>query len=1230
VRLTSTNTRSGGSTTMARFFIAVLSMAVVGLWTLKASWVARSRAQSSGPAGHVLRLRAQPLVQYARLPMGFERNEGETDGRVKYMARGAGYTLFLTAEGAVLRLGGGKGKGTGEVVGLKLVGANGQAAVKGEGELEGKANYFIGRDPGKWRREVAEYRRVRYEGVYPGIDLVYYGNQEQLEYDFEVGVGRDASEIGLRVEGAGKVEVEGDGELVVKGEGGEVRLRRPEAYQEGGGKREKVEARYAVKGNEVGFEIGAYDRSRRLVIDPVLTYATYLGGTGGDVANGIAVDASGNAYITGTTNSSTFPTLVGEQTGIAGSSDAFVTKLNATGSALVYSTFLGGAGSDMATGIAVSSSGDAYVVGTTTSSNFPTTTGAFQTIYGGNGDAFVTQLNSSGNAIVYSSYLGGHGADFGQAIAVDTSGNAYVTGSTQSNDFPAVNALQATPAGGSDAFVAKVNFDGSALLYSTYLGGFDADFGQGIKVDSSGNAYVTGYTFSPNFPTSSPFQGANAGAPDAFVSKIDSTGSALVFSTYLGGSGDDRGFGIAIDSAGDVYIAGQSQSADFPTTFTAFQVQSAGAGDAFVAKLNPSGLNLVYSTYLGGAGVDQATAIAVDPSGDAFVTGITHSNDFPTVLPVQSLFGGNGGSSCGSLQCPDAFVTQLNPAGTGLNYSTYLGGNGADFGQAIALDPSNIPYVAGSTASANFPVIATAYSGVLGGVAGNVFAAKLAPDNLPGMAIVPARVNFGGQTLDVRSSLQSVSLINAGTAPLSITAIAISPVSTTEGITTATDFTESDDCVGTIAAGGGSCTINIAFTPSTPGLETGQISITDDAANSPHTINLSGTGSGAATAVTVTPTNLQFGNQNVGSVSATQTVTITNTGTATLSISSITANGDYLQTNTCGALLNLLNVGQSCTVTVSFQPTASGVRSGTVSISDNASGSPQTVTLSGTGVAVFTVSSTAPTSTIVVGTTTATFPIAASAPSTFTGNITLTCPATLTCSFSPATIFAGQTSTLTVSNLTAALTNPYNFNVTGVSGSQSNTVALTILLADYSLSVSPALDTIVSGSPAGYTVTLTPSNGFSSSVQFTCSNIPVGATCTFSPASVTPSGSATSVKMTVSTTKSSAISVWPRSPFHGLPPPMMWLAWLAALAIAVLLWERQRFGPTAGVHSRILSARFVGLIVALALLSSLSACRPVNSNAGPTLTGNYTITITGTLTSNTAVTRTATCNLSVT
>ena len=1167
---------------------------------------------------------------YAHLPLSFELNQGQTDGRVKYLARGPGYTVFLTSSEAVLKLaskdpGGRDDASASKVVSLKLVGAKAATRVVGEEELGGQSHYLVGKDPSHWHTHIPSYAKVRYGGLYDGVDLVYYGHQGELEYDFEVAPGTDPGRISLRLEGAQGLEVNAAGDLEVEAGGGQVRFHRPVAYQASSAGRQLIAARYVVgKGKEISFGVGAYDHKRPLIIDPVLSYATYLGGTGGDVAYGIAVDSSGNAYVTGITNSSDFPTANARQGANKGNGDAFVMKLNPAGTGLLYSSYLGGAGSDTATAITVDSSGNAFITGTTTSEDFPTTANAFQVVYGGNGDAFVVELGSGGNSMVYSSYLGGSGADFGAAIAVDAAHNAYVTGSTQSVNFPGVNPLQSLNGGTSDAFVAKVDFSGLNLIYSTYLGGSAADVGQGIKVDSSGNAYVVGYTFSSDFPTLNALQPANAGAPDAFVAEVNPSGGALVFSTYLGGSGDDRGFGLALDASGSIYITGTSHSTDFPTESGVFQTGNRGNGDAFVSKLNPAGSVLTYSTFLGGTGAEQGYAIAADSSGNPFITGFTQSTDFPTRNPVQGILGISGGSSCGATLCADAFVTELNPSGSGVVYSTYLGGSGADFGQAIALDPSGLPYVTGSTSSSNFPAIAGALQGGLAGVPGNTFVAKIDSSDAPGIAIVPVALNFGNQTFSVRSAVRTVTVINAGSQPLTISQIVSSSV----------DFAETDNCVGTLAAGGGTCTLNITFTPSALGAETDVITITDNAtANlNPHTVTVTGSGVTEATAVTVSATSLTFSNQDVGTVSAPQMVTITNTGSATLNITQISVSGDFTETETCSARLNILNVGESCTVSVSFAPSASGSRGGALSIYDNAVGSPQQVSLSGNGLAVFSVTTTTPTSTVVIGSTTATFSFSATAPSSFTGNITLTCSSGPTCTFSPTSIFPGQTSTLTVSNLTTAFPDPFNFVVNGISGSQTATIPVSLLFMDFSLSRTPALNTIVSGGVANYSIIVTPLNGFNQQVNLTCANLPAGASCAFSPSSATPNGGAVTVALVISTASNGTawIPAQPWAPLGGASPPV--ILWVLGAGILWSLFHRRRrlnqrgaqiSGPVS-IWPRVISLSLV-LVAAATLLGS---CRSGATSGTPN--GNYTITVTGTLGSNTTVVRNTSVNLSVT
>jgi hypothetical protein len=578
---------------------------------------------------------------------------------------------------------------------------------------------------------------VRYTGVYPGIDLVYHGQQGHLEYDFDVAPGADASSIHLAVEGADQVELSGEGDLVLHTQTGELRQPKPVLYLLGDdGQRQVVDGGYVLDQapqQRVGFWVGTHDLSRQLVIDPVLVYSTYLGGSGDDGTNSIAVDAAGNAYVTGFTESPNFPNTLGAfQPTLRGASDAFVVKLNPSGTALVYSTFLGGSGADRGLAIVVDAAGDAYVPGDTTSTDFPTTMGAFEATFRGGfvcpgippgtltacPDGFVTKLNANGTALLYSTYLGGTQPDHGRGIAVDAAGDAYVTGDTSSTDFPTTaGAFQTTASGTGATFITKVNPTGTALIYSTYFGGSGQDyaFGTAIAVDSGGNAYFTGGT-SGGLPISpGALQPSVGGGGDAYVAKLNPTGTMIVYATYLGESDTEQGSGIAIDASGDAYVTGLTFSTDFPTTPLALQRIFGGIRDGFVAKLSPTATTLVYSTYLGGSLDDVAVGIAVDAAGDAYVTGETDSPNFPTVQPLQATLN----------RLDDAFISKLNPTGTSLIYSTYLGGNAEDGGTGLALDAAGNAYVSGSTFSIDFPTTPGAFQpSVRGG--SDAFVAKIA------------------------------------------------------------------------------------------------------------------------------------------------------------------------------------------------------------------------------------------------------------------------------------------------------------------------------------------------------------------------------------------------------------------------------------------------------------------------------------------------------------------------
>jgi beta-propeller repeat-containing protein len=674
---------------------------------------------------------ARLIDSYGKLPLQFEANQGQTDEAVRFLSRGAGYSLYLTAGEAVLVLGQPDpdakrdGHSTPEpreakapaqaksvALRMRLEGAAPTPNVSGRDALPGKANYFIGSNPAKWRTNVPTYAKVHYQNVYPGIDLLYYGNKRQLEYDFVVAPGADPTKIVLGFKGADKLEIDAQGDLVLHVAGNEIRQHKPIAYQEIGKVRRQIDAGHALKsGKRVTFQLAAYDRSRPLIIDPVvLSYSTYLGGSSNDVGRAIAVDGDGNAFVTGNTASLSFPTSSGAfQPAYGAGTNAFITKLNPDGSALVYSTFLGG--SDTATtdgrGIAVDAAGNAYVTGFVNSVEFPITADALQPVRGGQWDAFLTKLNPGGSGLVYSTYLGGSEGDSGSGIAVDTSGNIYVIGNTGSTNFPTtVGAFQTT---GGGIFVTKFHptFE---FVYSTYLGGDVSSGAMGIAVDTGGNAHVTGITGSQSFPTTpGAFQTSfGGGRRDAFVTKINAAGSALAYSTYLGGSGDEGGSGIALDTSGNAYVTGITGSTNFPTSPGAFQPAVAGGGhlfcggfvggfgigDAFVTKLDPTGSGLHYSTYLGGTGGECAMAISVDRFGNAYVTGVTSSRDFPaTPGAFQPIFGGDS----------DVFLTKLNPTGFGLVYSTFLGGPGFEVGSGIAVDTRGNAYATGFTGSEAFP-----------------------------------------------------------------------------------------------------------------------------------------------------------------------------------------------------------------------------------------------------------------------------------------------------------------------------------------------------------------------------------------------------------------------------------------------------------------------------------------------------------------------------------------------
>ncbi len=828
------------------------------------------------------------------------------------------------------------------LLGFTLQGANQNVVAKGVDTLPGQRNYFIGNDPSKWRTGVPTFRAVRYEEIYPGISLTYYGNQRQLEYDFVIAPGADPQSIRLTFDAGVRPGISADGDLVLRTSGGEVRQKRPVIYQEIAGQRRAIEGRFVLSGKrQVGFELGSYDRTKPLVIDPTLVYSTYLGGSSDDLGSSIAVDSSNNIYIAGTTSSTNFP-LHGAAFGVkAGLADIFVTKIDAAGANILYSTYVGGSGQDRGDGIAIDTSGNAYVVGRVDSSsfNFPTTPGSFAATYrGGDFDGVVFKLNAQGNALAYSGFLGGEENDSTEGVTVDSAGNAYVTGGTKSIGFPtSVSAYQPTRAGDTDAFLAKINPAGSALLYSTYLGGSGTDRGSGVVIDSSGNAYVAGFTSASDFPTADAFQNSFGGSFDAFVAKFDTNGSgasSLLFCSYFGGIGDDKAYGLAIDSgASNVYLVGQTSSNNLPLLNPA-QPAFGGSFDAFIAKISTTGTK-VYATYLGGTGDDRGTGIAVNSAGAAYVTGFTSSTNFPTLNQLQI---SNGGGF-------DAFLAKLNPAGSGLLYSTYLGGSGNESNTStgtstnpIALDSLSNAYLTGFTSSTNFPTVSPLQPANGGGQ--DAFVVKIGDATLAAdysISVTPSSrtvIPGGGTTYTVTAtpvggfigtiSLSASGFSNDSTASFSPTTIVIADasaksstlaVNTTAATPPGTYTLNVDTTSGNLQHGGtvqlfvsGTASANLAISKTvSPNPATSQ-------ANMTYRIIVTNNGPSPATNVVLTdplPVGTAF-------VSAVPPANATCSGTTTV---------------TCN--LNSIASGAAAIVNITITPQAPGQLSNTASVTAN-------------------------------------------------------------------------------------------------------------------------------------------------------------------------------------------------------------------------------------------------------------------------------------------------------
>ena len=988
------------------------------------------------------RIRPTEPSQIGRLPLTFEVNQGQTAPEVKFLTHGNGYTAFLTVNGFVLSLrpdesamiadtpSSSKPAPTSSAtLHFSLIGAAPNSTIIGEDLRPGRVNYFIGNDETKWRTNVATYGNVRYKNVYPGIDLVYYGSHRQLEYDFEIQPTADPRRIQFAIQGASRVDVDGEGDLVIATASGDsVHFRSPLVYQVSNGQRVVIAGGYIVTDtSHVRFQLGAYDPTKPLVIDPVLVYSTYLGGSRNEQPTGIAVDSSGCVYVVGYTNSTDFP-LATEGSLPPNANHVFAAKLDATGSNLIYADYIGGNSEDYGAALVLDASDEVYLTGSTTSSNFPLVS-PYQNQQPGPYTGFLSKISADGSKLLYSTYFGGSTFDQPTAIGLDGSGLVHVAGYTLSQNFPLANAMQtsALPNQGGVygvyGFLSEFSADGSGLIYSTYLAGnsnvvqscgnnscWPSPYSAPVAIatDAGGDTYVTGSTNTYNFPiTQGSYQATNTAPQNAtvgFVSKFSNAGN-LDYSTYFyGSSGAPVSIAaIALDGTGAAYITGSGQSdGTFPVTSTSIcnpAVSGFGCSYGFVTKFDPSGTTLLYSTFLGPNNYAFPQAIVLDANNDAYVLTSSSNSLYQTTNPVEPFVGS-----------ADLLLVEIDPAAGTQLFSTYLGGSKINAPVSMALDGNGNLYLLGFTSSTDFPVTAGAFQWQLAG-GNDAFISKIGMASAPSVALNPSSLQFTPVQVGSTSQPQSILLRNMGSASLTITTIA-----------STANFAETDNC-GTSVPAAGSCSMSVTFTPSALGAVSGSVTINDDAPGAPHIIPLTGTGSGAI--ANITPTTLTFPNAPIGVSSAAQTVTLLNQGNGALTISGILVSGDFAQSNNCGTSLG---AGASCKFNVTFTPTVSGGRSGSLTVTDSSANSTQAVSLSGTG-SDFSLSSSPGSATIVAGAAASYTLTVAPLGGSFNKQVNLACsgvpalPARSTCTLSSSSVTPGaQSVTVTVTVATTGST----------------------------------------------------------------------------------------------------------------------------------------------------------------------------------------------------------------
>ncbi len=1159
------------------------------------------------------------------LPLTFEVNQGQVDSQVKFVSRGKGYTAFLTAGGLVLALHSNPAAAdqpaTGTASGktpppatlqFNFLGANQNPVVVGEDPLSGRVNYFIGRDPSKWHTNVPTYGKVRYKNVYPGIDLVYYGNHRRLEYDFVISPGADPSKIQFKILGAKQIDLDADGNLVLQTTSGPLHFASPAIYLESNGTRIPVSGAYAVKdATHIGFQVNPYDQSKPLVIDPLLIYSTYLGGSGNDQPSGIAVDSLGNVYVAGFTDSQDFPlATVGS---LPAGPHVFVAKLDPTGSNLIYADYIGGNSQDYGYALVLDSSNEVYVTGSTASSDFPVVN-PYQGTYPGSFNGFLSKVSADGSSLLYSSYLGGNGSDSPAGIAIDSASDVLVAGNTTSTNFPAVNAYQTTASPnqgnnyGQYGFLTKFSPDGSYLVYSTYFAGdFNIAYNcggtpcwpspysaiTGIVVDGSGNAYVTGNTNTYNFPTTTgAYSTTNStqqlNANVGFVSKFSSAGS-LTYSTYLYESSGilSNLDAIAVDADGSAYVTGSAYSdGTFPITATAIcdpGVYTTACGYAFVTKLDPTGAQLAYSTFLGPNNSGNPRAIAIDADKNAYVLASSTSSSFSLVNGIEPYSGGS-----------DLLLVEIDPLASTEIFATYLGASLDEFAAGIAVDPNGNIYVDGTTDSSDFPVTQNAFQPLFGGNT-DVFVMKIEPGSAPSVATSPQSLDYAAQTMGSTSQPQTVLLRNLGSSPLTISSI-----------TTTGDFAESDTC-GTSVAAAGNCTLSVTFTPLSGGTRTGTVVIQDDASGSPQVITLTGTGNGPG--ATLSPASLSFSSQPIGTSSAAQAVSLTNAGNATLNVGTIQVTGDYTQVNNCPATLA---ANASCSINVTFTPTVPGTRSGTLTVNDNVLNTPQTINLTGIGaVGGAPVASLSPLSLTFPSQPVKTSATAQTVTLANTGNAALNVISIQTTGdFSQTNNCGAQLSPNATCAINVTFTPTASGTRSGILTVNDNgagspqTVALSGSGSDFSLVASPTSDTVKAGAVATFNLTVSPTGGsFASAVTLACSGLSAQTSCSFSPATVTPGSNAAKSTLSITTVATTANSSSRRGPVFAI---FLQLPGIGFLGMAVLAYKARKikYGSFG-----------LPIFLAFALISMTACAGGTGTTAIPpagTAPGTYTITVTAT------------------